>query len=182
MTSDANSGAKTMRPPASGDPGQAGLLPPDDPYAETASQADVASQWQLMRWKFSRHRAAMIALWVVGFIYFVAAFSEILAPLDPNKTSGKYQYAPPMRVHFFADDSWTWAPHVHNYAVETDKRTFRRTYTADPDKTVPVGFFVRGAEYRFWGLLNWDVHLIGPLNPSDPFFLLGTDRLGRDTR
>ena len=31
-----------------------------------------------------------------------------------------------------------------------------------------------------WGLFPTDLHLIGPLKPSDPMYLLGTDKLGRD--
>jgi peptide/nickel transport system permease protein len=150
----------------------------DEP--DTGSQVDVASQWQLMRWKFSRHKAAMIAFWVVVFIYFIAAFAEIIASQDPNKTSARHQYAPPMAIHLFAEDGSGWAPHVHDYAFETDPRTFRRSYTQDPESTIPIGLFVEGDTYRFWGLFEWNIHLIGPLDSSQPFFLMGTDRLGRD--
>jgi peptide/nickel transport system permease protein len=31
-----------------------------------------------------------------------------------------------------------------------------------------------------WGLIPWDRHLIGPLEPGEPMFLWGADRLGRD--
>jgi peptide/nickel transport system permease protein len=44
----------------------------------------------------------------------------------------------------------------------------------------PVGFFVRGVEYRLLGLIPTDVHLIGPVNGRDPMYLFGADRLGRD--
>jgi peptide/nickel transport system permease protein len=147
---------------------------------ETATVVDVASQWQLMRWKFSRHKVAVISLWIVLFIYVVGAFAEVLAPQDPNRTSGKHQYAPPMAIHLFAEGSGAWAPHVDDYSFETDPRTFRRSFVADPEKPVPIGLFVRGDSYRFWGLFEWDVHLIGPVEKGRPFFLLGTDRLGRD--
>lgn len=45
---------------------------------------------------------------------------------------------------------------------------------------IPVGFFVEGESYRLWGLIPMNRHLIGPLNVSDPFYLMGSDRLGRD--
>lgn len=147
---------------------------------ESATVVDVASQWQLMRWKFSRHKAAVICLSVVGLIYFVAAFAEIIAPQDPNRTSGRHQYAPPMGVHFMAEDGSGFSLHVHDYASETDPRTFRRSFVEDPDKPIPIGFFVQGDTYRFWGLFEANIHLIGPLDASQPFYLLGTDRLGRD--
>ena len=45
---------------------------------------------------------------------------------------------------------------------------------------MPIGFFVKGAPYKMWGLFPMDRHLIGPLKPTDPMYLLGTDKLGRD--
>ncbi len=141
---------------------------------------DVASQWQLMRWKFSRHKAAVVCLWVVGIIYLVGAFAEILAPQDPNRTSGRHQYAPPMAIHLFAEDGSGFALHAHDYKVETDKRTYRKSFVEDAEKPIPLGFFVKGDKYRFWGLWESDIHLFGAVNPRQPFYLLGTDRLGRD--
>ena len=158
----------------------------DAPTAEelaatgAGNRVDVASQWQLMRWKFMRHKAAVFALYVVLFIYFVGAFCEILAPHDPNKTSRSHKYVPPMGIHLFADDGWSWAPHVHGLKSETDARTFRRTHVADPEETNRIGLFVKGDAYRMWGFIPMDRHLIGPVDPDAPFYLLGTDRLGRD--
>ena len=56
----------------------------------------------------------------------------------------------------------------------------RRTFVVDPEKVIPIGFFVRGPEYKMWGLFPMDLHFFGPLNPNDPVYLLGTDKLGRD--
>jgi peptide/nickel transport system permease protein len=141
---------------------------------------DVASQWQLMRWKFASHKLAVISLWIVILIYLVGAFAEILAPQDPNRTSGPHQYAPPQALHLFAEDGSGLSLHVHDYTFETDRRTFRRSFVENPEKVIPVGFFVEGDTYRFWGLFEWNIHLIGPTQPKQPFYLLGTDRLGRD--
>jgi peptide/nickel transport system permease protein len=163
--------------------GSASLLtaPAEEPEATNRPNVlDVASQWDLMRWKFTRHKAAVAALWVVLFIYFVAAFVEIIAPQDPNATSGIYRYVPPMSIHLLADDGWSWAPHVHGYKSETDPKTFRRTYVEDPEQVIPIGLFVEGYTYRFWGLFEWNRHLLGPIDSTQPFYLLGADRLGRD--
>jgi peptide/nickel transport system permease protein len=52
------------------------------------------------------------------------------------------------------------------------------------DTTVryPIRFFVRGEEYRFWGLFTSDLKLFGLDVPQEEqgLFLIGTDRLGRD--
>jgi peptide/nickel transport system permease protein len=147
---------------------------------ETTSVLDLASQWDLMRWKFTRHKGAVLALWIVVFIDLVGAFVEVIAPRDPNATSGIYRYVPPMSVHLFESDSWRWSPHVNAYKSETDPKTFRRQYVEDRERPIPIGLFVAGDTYRFWGLFEWNRHLIGPVDPSKPFYLLGADRLGRD--
>jgi peptide/nickel transport system permease protein len=43
-----------------------------------------------------------------------------------------------------------------------------------------VGLLVKGESYKLWGLIPGDVHLIGPVKQGEPFFLFGTDRIGRD--
>lgn len=151
--------------------------------ATKAEKLSVAGQWQLMWWKFINHRLAVAAGIVVITVYMVAAFAEILAPTDPNAPKARYTYAPPQSIHFTYRDGngdLHFQPHVYGYKVEIDKRSFRRTFVFDPDKIIPIGFFVRGSKYDFWGLFESDIHLIGPENPRDPFYFFGADRLGRD--
>ena len=45
----------------------------------------IASQWQLIRWKFLRHRVAVAALVILGMFYFGAAFAEFVAPYDARQ-------------------------------------------------------------------------------------------------
>jgi len=42
-----------------------------------------------------------------------------------------------------------------------DPNTFKRVYTPDVNKKIPVRFFVRGFEYRPFGLIPMSLHLIG---------------------
>jgi peptide/nickel transport system permease protein len=55
------------------------------------------------------------------------------------------------------------------------------TYVPDPQAWYPIYFLSTGPDYQLWGLIPTNVHLIG-LGPytGQPFYLLGTDRLGRD--
>ncbi|RUT31292.1 ABC transporter permease [Arsenicitalea aurantiaca] len=143
-----------------------------------ASRLQGASQWGLIWHKFRRHKLAVFSLVVVGFIYFVALFAEFLAPTDPGRFDPRYTYAPPQSIGLFVDGSFQ--PHVKGYSIELDQASFRRVFVVDPDVTIPIGLFVRGQSYRMWGLFETDLHFIGPLDPSQPFFLMGADRLGRD--
>jgi peptide/nickel transport system permease protein len=148
--------------------------------AARGNAVDVAGQWRLMWWKFTRHKVAVAAGIIILLLYVVAAFAEFLAPLDPNKNSAAFKYVPPQAIHLFKEGTLDFAPHVNGFKFQTDPRSFRRTYTEDPAKVVPIGLFVHGDKYRFWGLFPTDIHLIGPLKKTDPFYLLGSDRLGRD--
>lgn len=150
--------------------------------AAAADRVAVASQWKLVWWRFRRHRLAMVGAVVTLLIYFVAIFADFIAPTSVESTKTQYTYAPPQGLHFILrdEDGWRFQPHVYDYTVELDPVAFRRTFVTDPEKIIPVGLFVRGTSYSFFGLFRTDIHLIGPLDASKPFYLLGADRLGRD--
>lgn len=142
----------------------------------------AASQWTLIWHKFSRHRLAMVALVVVVLIYLVAAFAEFLAPYDPGKFDPRYTFAPPQQIHLFLTDEegTRFAPHVLGFKSQVDPKSFRRLFQPDPEKVIPIGFFVEGQPYKFWGMWDANRHFLGPVDKADPFFLIGGDRLGRD--
>lgn len=142
----------------------------------------AASQWTLIWHKFSRHRLAMVALVVVVLIYLVAAFAEFLAPYDPGKFDPRYTFAPPQHIHLFLTDEegTRFAPHVLGFKSQVDPKSFRRLFQPDPEKVIPIGFFVEGQPYKFWGIWDANRHFLGPVDKADPFFLIGGDRLGRD--
>ena len=155
------------------------------PAAATAvSRADdVAGQWRLVWWRFRRHKLALAAAVVLGVIYLVALGAEFLSPFDPNETQARYTYAPPQALHFLlptADGGLRLQPHVYGYSVEIDQFSLRRTFEIDRTVIHEVGLFVEGAPYKLWGLFPFDRHLVAPLDPNAPMYLLGADRLGRD--
>ncbi|MSQ44406.1 MAG: ABC transporter permease [Chloroflexi bacterium] len=172
-----------MPSPVSAAPDPRAPLPIATPRSED-SKVLVASQWKLMFWRFRRHRLAMVCTVVVLFFYVVALFAEVIAPLDPNKVYNLYRYAPPQPISFLdKDGGFSLRPFVLGMKSSRNTETLRITYVPDPTKRFPVNFFVKGERYKFWGLWESDVHLLGlaPDAPANtPFFLLGTDRLGRD--
>ena len=150
-----------------------------DPTAKAA----VAGPWLLFWYKLSRNRIALFAGGIVALFYLVAIFAEFLAPGLPDTAKPQYTYAPPQPLQFMVagpDGSSQFQLHVPGYAMEVDQASLRRTYVVDESKIVPVGFFVEGPAYRLWGLISMNRHLIGPLNPQDTMYLLGSDKLGRD--
>lgn len=157
---------------------------PDAAAAEMEAKVFVASQWQLMWWKFRKHKVAVVGGVITILFYLVAAFVEFLAPYHSETFWSQYTYAPPMTLYLFdrtESGGLTWSPFVYGYKVKTDPVALRRTFTIDTSTKIPVGIFVRGQEYKLWGLIPSDIHLIGPKEKdSPPVFLIGADRLGRD--
>ena len=142
----------------------------------------VATQWQLVWWKFRKHKLAMLGGAVVVVLYVTAIFAEFLAPFEPNQHASRYLYAPPQTIGWIvpSEDGWRIQPHVLGLTSRMDPTTFRRTYEIDPDAVIPIGLLVRTEPYRMWGFLTLDRRLIGPIDGVGPMYLLGADRLGRD--
>lgn len=146
------------------------------------NQAAVANQWQLMRWRFQKHKLAMFSLVVVVLLYLIAIFCEFLSPSTPEMYSAKYMYAPPQTFGFIVKDEngSHFQLHVKGYDAVMNKEAGRWEYTVDDSIIIPVKFFCKGEPYKMWGLFDMDVHLIGPEDPSQPFYLWGADRMGHD--
>ena len=174
-------------------PGQETVLAPPVAPAPAAKEAAtpaaaetrvaVASQWQLMRWRFLKHKLAVVSLWVIAFLYFVGIFGEFLAPVNPEKTVEQYRYLRPQGITFFdGAGRFTGWPGVYGLTSTRDPVTLRVSYVPDSGKWYPLQFFTKGDSYKLWGVVPTDVHLfgLGPRFKDQPFYMLGSDRLGRD--
>ncbi|HEU5316111.1 MAG TPA: ABC transporter permease [Chloroflexota bacterium] len=127
-----------------------------------ASKSVVASQWQLMYWRFTRHKLAVVSTFVVAGFYLAALFCEFLAPMDPNKISNTYRYVPPQGITFFNEKGqFSLRPGVHGLKSTRNPETLRITYQVDKTRWTPISFFVKGDPYKLWGLIKMDIHLIG---------------------
>ena len=149
---------------------------------EVESSVSVASQWQLMWWKFRKHRMAMVGGVVTLIIYAIAIFVEFLSPSSPGVIRADYTWAPPQRLHFLrqTEQGLRWDPYVNGYKVEIDPEALKRTFVIDEEQIVDIGFFVRGEPYKMWGLWESDLHLVGSTDAEVPVYFLGADRMGRD--
>jgi peptide/nickel transport system permease protein len=146
--------------------------------ASESLQIEVASQWQLMWWKFRKHRLAIPSAIILILLYLTAIFGEFLAPWVSTTTNKLYVAAPPQALHFFYQGKF--GLYVYGYKFERDPQSFKRIWSLDKEVVVPVSFFVKGDAYKMWGLIRGQTHLIGPVYEGDPFYVLGTDTLGRD--
>ncbi|MCA9882707.1 MAG: ABC transporter permease [Anaerolineaceae bacterium] len=146
---------------------------------EVEVSIELASQWKLMWWKFRRHRLAVIGLIVVVTYYGVALFADFFAPQAATTYIAEYVYAPPQQIHLFRDGQLV-GPYVLGYTFERDPVSFKKLFAVDEETVIPLGFFVHGESYKLLGLIETDIHLFGPQEAGQPFYLLGADALGRD--
>jgi peptide/nickel transport system permease protein len=170
-----------MANPALGlDPASAPVQGPISVAADS-QRIFVASQWQLMWWRFRKHRVAVASGVVVIGFYLVVLGADFLAYADPNASEAQRSLMPPQPIRWF--DGWRFRPHVYRVEGVRDPQTYRRVYRADPSHKIPLRFFAAGFEYRFLGVVPATRHLIGVdggLDASRTIFLLGTDVQGRD--
>ena len=154
--------------------------------ATTDESYYLASQWQMMWWKFRRHRLALIAGPGLLCIYLLALFADFVAPYGVSTRFPDYLSAPPNRIRLFGaagsagSDGGTRGAYVYGLRVERHPHTMRKMYEPDREQRYAVRFFAAGEEYRFWGAFKTRVHLFVPAEEDAPLFLFGTDRLGRD--
>lgn len=157
--------------------------PPPATAAGTAAEETFAqaSQARLIWWRFRKHKLAVASLVIVVLFYLVAAFADTLAIKDPHDSDARRGYIPPSTIHWFDSDG-SFRPHVLGLRQTRDMQTFRLVYRPDPDRKLDIVLFAEGYEYRLFGLVPTNRHLIGlrGAQGSEGLFLLGTDVQGRD--
>lgn len=148
-------------------------------FKEGKEEIYTATHWQLMWWKFRRHKLAMVGFWLLLILYILAIFCEFFAPYDPVRRDTEHIYVPPQRVHFRDENGkFHLRPFVYGLKQENDPITWRRIYLEDRSKKYYIYFFIHGDKYRLWNLIESDIHFIG--TKEGPFYLFGTDESGRD--
>jgi len=142
----------------------------------------VATQRQLIWWRFRKHKLALVATIIVAAFYTTVLFADFLATNDPSDSEAFRGLMPIQPIRFL--DGWKPMLHVCSVTGERDMLTFKRVYTRDCTEKIAIGLFAHGYEYKLFGFIPTDRHLLGvsdrTLRSEDHIFLLGTDKQGRD--
>jgi peptide/nickel transport system permease protein len=172
------------------------VMPPETGHAAAGSQAHapeeafvttqaeehiaVATQWQLMWWRFRKHRLAIAGVITLLILYLVALSADFLAYTDPQATEAERSVMPPQSIHWMEDGRVS--PHVYRITGARDPKTFKRVYELDLEAKFPVRFFAEGFEYKWLGVIPSDVHLVGVEGApvEETLSVMGTDMQGRD--
>lgn len=145
------------------------------------------SQWQLIRLRFVKHRAALVCFFLLIVLYQGAIFAEFYAPYHSQRKEVMRAFSPPQPPRF----SLKHGLHARGVERQVDPVSFRKEYLVHGDRIVPLGFFVRGESYRLLGLFPGERRFFGidadryrelyPEAKTVPaWFLFGADKYGQD--
>jgi peptide/nickel transport system permease protein len=148
--------------------------------SKAEDRVSVASNWQLVWWRFRKNRLAVFSAIVLVIFYVIVLVPDFFSTQDPEATEAALAFIPMQGISFF--DSSGFNLSVPAVVGKRNLVTLRMEWKIDETKKVPIRFFIQGYKYKVLGLVETNIHLIGPADPQsvDKLFLLGTDRLGRD--
>ncbi len=140
----------------------------------------VATQWQLMWWRFRKHKLAAGGTIVLIAFYVVALFADFFAYADPQESDAQRSLMAPQSIHWI--DDGRFRPYVYALKGTRDPNTFKRVYVPDTNTKIPITFFGHGEPYAMLGFIPTDRHLLAAegAKAGESLFLLGTDMQGRD--
>ena len=147
---------------------------------ESEEMIAVATQWQLMWWRFRKHKLAISGTIVLILFYLVAFGADFLAYVHPEQSEAHRSLMAPQPIFWF--DEGSFRPYMYRQIGRRDPITFKRVYVPDTSEKVYLEFFGHGFSYKFLGFIPMDTHLLAVKNakPEETIFLMGTDMQGRD--
>src|SRR3990172_5457362 len=87
---------------------------------KAGEQVYVAPPWKLMWWRFRKHRMALVCAGVLAVSYFVAIFSEFVAPYDPDQALLQFKQVPPTAIHIRVEKGQFQFPFVYQHKRAMD--------------------------------------------------------------
>ncbi len=148
--------------------------------SKAEDRVSVASNWQLVWWRFRKNKLAVFSALVLILFYVIVLVPDFFATQDPEDTEAALAFIPMQGLSFF--DSSGFNVTVPALIGKRNAVTLRMEWNVDESKRIPIRFFGAGYQYKVLGLVDTNIHLIGPTDPQSTgkLYLFGTDRLGRD--
>jgi peptide/nickel transport system permease protein len=127
--------------------------------APSLARGGLAREWRLAS------RTVRFSAICLAIFYLFAAASPFFAPYDPAYQNRAMPDCPPMRLHLSAPSEWPrgllWSHPMR--LIDAEERTF----APDPARRIYIHLFSGG-------------HLFTTDSEKEPYYMLGSDGLGRD--
>lgn len=138
------------------------------------------SYFELVWRRFRRSPVSIVGGLMVLALSFLAIFAEFFSPNDIYSVKMNLSFMPPQQVHFFDEQGrFHPVPFIYNLENTLDPQTFRVTWMEAKDSPYQLKFFIKSWPYKLFGVIPSRLHLLG-VEDGATFFILGSDRLGRD--
>lgn len=134
------------------------------PQLQSASVAARPSSLA-REWRMASRTVRFSALCLV-FFYLLAAASAFFASYDPTYQNREMPDCPPMRLHMSAPSEWSQQTIFYTYPMHMSDQT-ERIFVPDTSHRLPIHLFTGR-------------HLFTTDSERKPYFMLGSDGLGRD--
>lgn len=154
----------------------------DVPEQNEKEHLYYATPRQLMWMQFRKHKAALVAIVVLGVMYFLAIFADLVTPYATTERFGSFDNAPPTKIHF-RDEAGVWqGPFIYGIKRSVDMETFAVIFEEDTSEIYPIRFFMDRDHRKLLGIvpLNWRLFGIEGGEDAPPIMIFGGDKLGRD--
>ena len=113
--------------------------------------------------KIKKDKVSFVALIILSLLYFLILFADFFAVFPSTYSNRKLAYQPP----------------TYKYIKTFNKDTLSIEYKQDRTKKCYIGLFQKGYEYKLFGFIKCNRHLIGTID-GHSLHLLGTDINGCD--
>jgi len=136
-----------------------------------------ATQGRMIWLRFKKHKIAVACTILLLILYFISLFAELFTPYSIEKRFPGLENAKPSGIYFFNGNGEFIGPHFYGFKKSVNSETFEVDFTEDKSKSYQIHFFTSGEPYKLYGIIPLESKLF---YSKKPFFLFGSDRLGRD--
>src|SRR5512141_276765 len=105
-------------------------------------RVSVASNWQLVWWRFRKNKLALFSGLVLVLFYVIVLVPEFFSTQDPEATEAALAFIPMQGISFF--DSSGLNITVPAVVGKRNAVTLRMEWKIDESKRVPIRFFAPG--------------------------------------
>ena len=115
--------------------------------AEEEERIFVATQWQLMWWRFRRHKLAVASAFVLSIFYVVGATTEFLSSSNPALSNVDVAYLRPQKLNWFDGG---FSPYVNGIIGKETPRPSKRSTPSTPRPRSRSGFSCAALSTSSW--------------------------------
>ena len=146
--------------------------------SEEAQRYYSATQFQLIWWRFRKHRLGQAGALILLTMALLGLFAEFFGPYSGITRTGDAILVAPQAPQFCNDDGCSLRPFLPGITSKRNPVTLRMETTIDPSVRRDIYFFIEAEEYKLLGTFKMNTHLFGMKEGT--IHLFGTDSLGRD--